>query len=202
MKRRTQSGKRTGGGPPHHDDRPGVQHRDRCVDARRRARCDCVQEPAELLRNGSGRPRGGAARQYGVHISSAPATPPIRTLSRLLQSARDCRQRRFARRFDPAIGRPRQLRLHERFLQGRRRDQQRTGSGPTSLENGSFQVFLTNDPTDGVTNTTDTNESITLTSFGSGPNTIGFSVVQAVYASAGNVQTPLFPDCLPCRDRT
>ena len=75
-------------------------------------------------------------------------------------------------------------------------------SGPTTLENGSFQVFLTNDSTDGITSTTDTNDTITLTSFASGPNTIGFTVVQAVYQSDPNLNTPLLPGLLtvPGRD--
>lgn len=40
----------------------------------------------------------------------------------------------------------------------------------TSLGSGSFKVYLTNDSVDGVTSITDTNNIVTLTSFGSGPD--------------------------------
>jgi len=56
-------------------------------------------------------------------------------------------------------------------------------SNTSLLSPSAFQVFLTNDPypTDGgVTSPTDTNKRATLTSFASGPNGIGYAVVQAV----------------------
>jgi Tfp pilus assembly protein PilX len=71
-----------------------------------------------------------------------------------------------------------------------------TGNTPflvdsTLLAPSAFQVFLTNDPADGVTNKDDGASGtpgfnrVTLTSFASGPNSIGYAVVQAV------VQAPL-----------
>lgn len=66
-----------------------------------------------------------------------------------------------------------------------------TGNTPfvvdsTLLAPSAFQVFLTNDPADGVTNKDDGASGtpgfnrVTLTSFASGPNSIGYAVVQAV----------------------
>jgi Tfp pilus assembly protein PilX len=40
----------------------------------------------------------------------------------------------------------------------------------TSMGIGSYRVFLTNDNSDGVTSTTDTNSQVSLTSFGTGPD--------------------------------
>jgi hypothetical protein len=49
----------------------------------------------------------------------------------------------------------------------------------TSFGGGTYRVYLTNDATDGVTSTADTNRQVTLTSFGQGPNN-SLAVVQAV----------------------
>lgn len=49
----------------------------------------------------------------------------------------------------------------------------------TSFGGGSYRVYLTNDTTDGITSTTDTNSQVTLISFGQGPNN-SLSIVQAV----------------------
>src|SRR5262249_56308185 len=43
-------------------------------------------------------------------------------------------------------------------------------SGPTALDGSSYLVFLTNAGADAVTSTTDTDDTVTLTSFASGPN--------------------------------
>lgn len=48
----------------------------------------------------------------------------------------------------------------------------------TTVGNGNFRVYLTNDLSDGVTSTTDTNSQVTLTSFGAGPDN-SRAVVQA-----------------------
>ncbi|MBI4763929.1 MAG: pilus assembly PilX N-terminal domain-containing protein [Deltaproteobacteria bacterium] len=48
----------------------------------------------------------------------------------------------------------------------------------TTLGNGNFRVFLTNDISDGVTSTADTNSQVTLTSFGEGPDN-SRAVIQA-----------------------
>lgn len=50
-----------------------------------------------------------------------------------------------------------------------------------SGDGGVFQVFLTNDRAEvgGVTSATDTNDQVMLTSFGSGPNGVGFAAAQA-----------------------
>ena len=70
--------------------------------------------------------------------------------------------------------------------------------GATSLDSASYEVFLTNAALNGetVTNTTDSDDTITLTSFGSGPNRIGFSVLQGVYATDPAVTPPLLPGLL------
>ncbi len=65
--------------------------------------------------------------------------------------------------------------------------------GPSSLDGSIYQVFLTNDGADAVTSTTDTDEKITLTSFASGPNTIGFTVVQGVYVPDPALNVPPLP---------
>jgi hypothetical protein len=49
----------------------------------------------------------------------------------------------------------------------------------TSFAGGTYRVYLTNDPTEGVTSSNDTNLKVTLTSFGQGPNN-SLAVVQAV----------------------
>lgn len=49
----------------------------------------------------------------------------------------------------------------------------------TALGGGAFQAFVNNDRAEGVTTATDSNNAIMLTSFGSGPNGVGFAVVQA-----------------------
>lgn len=49
----------------------------------------------------------------------------------------------------------------------------------TSFGGGAYRVYLTNDATEGVTSTTDTNRQVTLTSFGLGPNN-SLAVVQTV----------------------
>jgi Tfp pilus assembly protein PilX len=74
--------------------------------------------------------------------------------------------------------------------------------GPTSLDGSSYQVFLTNAGADAVTSTTDTDDTVTLTSFASGPNTIGFAVVQAAYAPDPLLDVPTIPGLLtmPGRD--
>ena len=79
-----------------------------------------------------------------------------------------------------------------------------TVSGPSTLESGRYQVFLTNAAFNGetVTSATDADDTVTLTAFGSGPNKIGFSIVQAVYAPDPNLNTPPLPGLLtmPGRD--
>jgi hypothetical protein len=49
----------------------------------------------------------------------------------------------------------------------------------TSFGAGTYRVYLTNDPLEGVTSATDANSRVTLTSFGQGPNN-SLAVVQAV----------------------
>lgn len=56
----------------------------------------------------------------------------------------------------------------------------------TSFGAGTYRVYLTNDSTDGITSTTDTNKTVTLTSFAQGAGN-SFVVVQAV------VQKPSVP---------
>ncbi|MEA2624184.1 MAG: hypothetical protein QOD06_229, partial [Candidatus Binatota bacterium] len=56
--------------------------------------------------------------------------------------------------------------------------------GSVGLGASAFQVFLTNDPADGISSGVDTNSTVTLTSFGSGPNAVGYSVVQAEVRTA------------------
>ena len=53
-------------------------------------------------------------------------------------------------------------------------------SNTTDLSPSAYQVFLTNDPTDGVASAADSNQRVMLTSFASGPNNIGYAVVQSV----------------------
>ncbi len=69
---------------------------------------------------------------------------------------------------------------------------------PTGLDGSSYQVFITNSALNGesVTSTTDADDTITLTSFGGGPNRVGFSAVQAVYAPDLTVTPPLLPGLL------
>ena len=74
--------------------------------------------------------------------------------------------------------------------------------GPSSFDGSSYQVFLTNGGADAVTSTTDTDDTITLTSFGSGPNTIGFSVVQAVYVPDPAVNVPTLPGLITVPGRS
>ena len=75
--------------------------------------------------------------------------------------------------------------------------------GPTALDGGSYLVFLTNDngepPPTGllpVQNPADSNDTITLTSFGSGPNQVGFSAVQAIYDVPPALALPQLPALL------
>jgi Tfp pilus assembly protein PilX len=68
--------------------------------------------------------------------------------------------------------------------------------GPSTLDGSSYQVFLTNAGADAVTSTTDTDDTVTLTSFASGPNTIGFTLVQAVYTPDPTVNVPPLPGIL------
>jgi hypothetical protein len=49
----------------------------------------------------------------------------------------------------------------------------------TTSGSGTYRVYVTNDPSEGITNTADANRTLTLTSFGRGPNN-SFAVVQAV----------------------
>jgi len=63
----------------------------------------------------------------------------------------------------------------------------------TALDGSTYQVFLTNDNGEGVQAATDTNDTVTLTSFGSGPNRVGFSAVQAVYSIPANLALPKLP---------
>lgn len=65
--------------------------------------------------------------------------------------------------------------------------------GPSLLDGASYQVFLTNGGADAVTSITDTDDTVTLTAFGSGPNGIGFAVVQAVYAPDPALNVPPLP---------
>jgi Tfp pilus assembly protein PilX len=65
--------------------------------------------------------------------------------------------------------------------------------GSNDFDGSSFQVFLTNGGADAVTSTTDTDDTVTLTSFASGPNTIGFTVLQAQYAPDPKVDLPTLP---------
>jgi hypothetical protein len=58
-----------------------------------------------------------------------------------------------------------------------------TTSFPPPGNVGRFIVYLTNDPVEGVTSTTDANNLVTLTSFGYGPNH-SRAVVQAVVSAA------------------
>ena len=48
-----------------------------------------------------------------------------------------------------------------------------------SIGSNSYSVYLTNDPADGVTSTVDTNDRVTITSFGYGPGN-SLSVVQGI----------------------
>ena len=68
----------------------------------------------------------------------------------------------------------------------------------TALDSAAYQVFLTNAARNGesVTSTTDSDDVVTLTSFGSGPNSVGFSAVQGVYSVDPNVTPPLLPGLL------
>lgn len=75
---------------------------------------------------------------------------------------------------------------------------------PTVLNGGSYQVFVTNSSRNGelVTSTNDKDDTVTLTSFGSGPNSIGFSVVQGVYAPDPRLDVPRLPALLTMPGRT
>jgi Tfp pilus assembly protein PilX len=65
----------------------------------------------------------------------------------------------------------------------------------TTLVNGSYTVYLTNDSSDGVTSITDTNSHVTLTSFGTGPDN-SRAIIQATVL---RVPIPNLPGaiCLP-----
>jgi Tfp pilus assembly protein PilX len=65
----------------------------------------------------------------------------------------------------------------------------------TSLGTGSFTVYLTNDSTDGVTSTTDTNGTVTLTSIGSGPDNAE-SIVQVTTTKGGGINLPNLPGAI------
>lgn len=53
--------------------------------------------------------------------------------------------------------------------------------GSTAIADSNFQVFVSNDPAEGVTNPDDTNEIFTLTALASGSNEVGFSALQGTY---------------------
>jgi hypothetical protein len=74
--------------------------------------------------------------------------------------------------------------------------------GPAVFDGSSYQVFLTNGGADAVTSTTDTDDTITLTSFASGPNVIGFTVLQAVYTPDPRVNLPTLPGLLTMPGRS
>ncbi len=63
----------------------------------------------------------------------------------------------------------------------------------TSFGAGSFVVYLTNDSTDGVTSTSDSNGRVTITSFGYGPNNsrsvVQTTVEQSTYNPADAITT-------------
>jgi Tfp pilus assembly protein PilX len=63
----------------------------------------------------------------------------------------------------------------------------------TTLGNGSFKVYLTNDAAEGVTSTTDTNGRVTLTSFGNGPDN-SQAIIQVTVLKAGGV--PALPGAI------
>ncbi|OGP50489.1 MAG: hypothetical protein A2Y79_06245 [Deltaproteobacteria bacterium RBG_13_43_22] len=65
----------------------------------------------------------------------------------------------------------------------------------TSLGNGSFKVYLTNDTVDGVTSASDTNGIVTLTSFGYGPNN-SKAVVQVRVMKNGGINLPNLPGAI------
>ncbi len=69
---------------------------------------------------------------------------------------------------------------------------------PTGLDGSSYQVFLTNAALNGesVTSTSDSDDTITLTSFGSGPKGVGFAAVQGIYSVDPTVTPPLLPGLL------
>ena len=56
----------------------------------------------------------------------------------------------------------------------------------TSLANGTFKVYLTNDAEEGVTSTTDINGIVTLTSFGYGPDNAK-AVIQVTIKQGGGI---------------
>jgi hypothetical protein len=74
--------------------------------------------------------------------------------------------------------------------------------GPATFDGSSYLVFLTNGGADAVTSTTDTDDTITLTSFASGPNQIGFTVLQAVYAPDSKINLPTLPGLLTMPGRS
>jgi hypothetical protein len=62
-----------------------------------------------------------------------------------------------------------------------------------NLDGSSYQVFLNNDDAEGASTTTDNNLRIKLTSFATGPNGVGTSVVQAEYGSDFTATIPSLP---------
>jgi Tfp pilus assembly protein PilX len=70
-------------------------------------------------------------------------------------------------------------------------------SNSAALPPSAFQVFLTNDTVDGPQNVTDTNYILMLTSFGSGPNGIGFAAIQTNLAIRSKLpRIPTLPGTL------
>jgi Tfp pilus assembly protein PilX len=65
----------------------------------------------------------------------------------------------------------------------------------TNLGTGSFKVYLTNDSTDGLTSTTDTNGTVTLTSIGSGPDN-AVAIVQVTTTKGGGINLPNLPGAI------
>jgi Tfp pilus assembly protein PilX len=65
----------------------------------------------------------------------------------------------------------------------------------TTFGNGSFKVYLTNDSVDGVTNTTDNNGIVTLTSFGYGPDN-ALAIVQTTVKKGAGITIPNLPGAI------
>jgi Tfp pilus assembly protein PilX len=64
-----------------------------------------------------------------------------------------------------------------------------------SLGSGSFKVYLSNDPLESVTNTTDSNGIVTLTAFGYGPDN-AVAVIQTTVQKGGGMPLPNLPGAI------